>query len=155
MEEKTIIILPTNDKSLIHWNEDNHYFMTKRPTNIGTNYHLYITSDGKMEKDEIVIYGKSLFLIEHIFTKVNGDVNKVEICGKFISEYISGWEYCEFNSFTPLNKIISTTNNGLNEKLNNISKKFINGVICELNKGNLYLNQLTKKSTLKLLNSKK
>lgn len=150
MGERNIILIPTHDKSLIHWNEDNHYFVTKKPTYAGTNYHLYITMKDNLEKGELVLYHKSIFLIEHIFVQ-NDFFGKTKIVGKFIKDM----KYGEFNSISKLNKIISTTNTGLNNELCNLPFDFLEKVIMEYNKGNSHEDILDRNYTIKLLKSLK
>ena len=74
--------------------------------------HIYITSDEEIKEGEICIYGKSLFLIENILYNSGAFRHlspKTKIKGRFLPNMKAG----EFDSMTPLKKIILTTDQDL------------------------------------------
>ena len=112
---KNIHILPT-DKPTMLFKDDFGNFIYSINIDQEQNHfepqHIYITSDEEIKEGEICIYGKSLFLVENIFYNSGAFRHlspKIKIKGKLLPNMKAG----EFDSMTPLNKIILTTDQDL------------------------------------------
>jgi len=112
---KNIHVLPT-DKPTTLFKDDFGNFIYSINIDQEQNHfepqHIYITSDEEIKEREICIYGKSLFLVENIFYNSGAFRHlspKIKIKGKLLPNMKAG----EFDSMTPLNKIILTTDQDL------------------------------------------
>ena len=125
-----VIMLPTNQKAIIHWNEDNHFFLSNTPKLINSGFELFITYDEEIKVGDWFYYEAEKTIMqctEHNFY--------------FTPELIQ--------NYSNVYKIIATTDTSLKIKtfyeiesnqeisLPQPSKQFIEKYIEEYNKGNV------------------
>jgi len=112
---KNIHLLPTNKPTKLFKDDFGNFIYSiniDQEQNHFEPQHIYITSDEEIKEGEICIYGKSLFLVENIFYNSGAFRHlspKIKIKGKLLPNMKAG----EFDSMTPLNKIILTTDQDL------------------------------------------
>ena len=126
----SVVMLPTNQKAIIHWNEDNHFFLSNTPKLINSGFELFITSDEEIKDGDWFYYEAEKTIMqctEHNFY--------------FTPELIQ--------NYSNVYKIIVTTDTSLKIKtfyeiesnqeisLPRPSQQFIEKYIEEYNKGNV------------------
>lgn len=104
--------------------------------------HLYILSDDESKENEICVYYKSLFLIEHILY-TTGAFRHLNPKRKIEGRFLPNMEKGIFDSMTPLKKIVATTNGNISINLGKewqslqIPQLFIDQFISSYNEGKI------------------